>query len=117
MTGLLSLMLAVDDFFLIHDRFIDQHICYLAYAVCAITLLIRHYRTILEIDGAAFLMAGMFLALSILADMTQGNIPMEYTTVQIFEEGFKFIGATCWLYFNCRSASPPQTNAASAVTG
>ncbi len=66
LTGMLSLLLAVDDFFLIHDRYIDQYICYLVYAFVALAILIRHNQQILVVEGFAFLVAGSFLALSIL---------------------------------------------------
>lgn len=105
LAGTLSIMLAVDDFFMIHDRYIGQKICYLTYAICALSLLFRHYRKIIEIEGFAFLFAGFLLALSILTDLIQGRIPMPYSYVQIFEEGFKFVGASIWLYFCCRIAS------------
>jgi disulfide bond formation protein DsbB len=102
---MLSIILAVDDFFLIHDRYIDQKFCYLVYAILAIAILIRHNKKILEIEGFAFLVAGSFLALSILTDVIQSRIPMQYGYTQVFEEGFKFIGAATWLYFNSRIAS------------
>lgn len=105
LAGLLSIMLAVDDFFLIHDRYVSQRLCFLIYAVFAITLLIRHYKTIIEIDGSAFLLAGSLLALSILTDLIQKRIPFHYRYVQLVEEGFKFVGAATWLYFNFRIAS------------
>lgn len=105
LTGILSLILAVDDFFMIHDRYIDQNICYLVYALVACTILIRHNKQILEVEGFAFLVAGSFLALSIFTDLVQSYSPLSYTYTQVFEEGFKFIGAATWLYFNARMAS------------
>ena len=103
--GILSLILAVDDFFMIHDRYINQYICYLGYAVCAGALLIRHYKTIFEVNGVVFLLAGALLGLSIFVDVTQDYIPLPYNIVQVFEEGFKFVGAATWLYFCCHVAS------------
>lgn len=97
--AVLSLILAVDDFFLIHDRYIPQRYCYLFYGVYASVLLLRHYKSILTIDIIAFVMAGSFLALSIVVDLTQKYSPWGYDIAQIFEEGFKFTGAAIWLYF------------------
>jgi hypothetical protein len=105
LTGMLSIILAVDDFFLIHDRYIDQEFCYLVYAILAIAILIRHSKKILEIEGFAFLVAGSFLALSILTDIFQYRIPLQHNYIQVFEEGFKFIGATTWLYYSSLMAS------------
>ena len=103
--GTLSLILAIDDFFLIHDRYIDQNICYLFYAIFAGTLLLRQFKLIIKIEGFAFLLAGSFLALSILTDLIQSRIPLEYNYTQVFEEGFKFVGAATWLYFISRVAA------------
>ena len=96
------MILAVDDFFLIHDRYIDERICYLAYALAAGALLLRHFRSILSIDGPAFFLAGALLALSILIDLVQFYIPIPYPITQAVEEGCKFVGGGTWLYFACR---------------
>ncbi|MDB0040806.1 hypothetical protein N9E81_01385 [Algibacter sp.] len=105
LAGMLSIILAIDDFFLIHDRYINQNICYLVYAIVASAILIRHNKQISEIEGFAFLVAGSFLALSIFTDLIQSHIPLRYSYTQVLEEGFKFIGAATWLYFNSRIAS------------
>lgn len=97
--GLLSLLLAVDDFFLLHERYVYQKGIFLFYAICAITLLVRHYRAILEIDPFAFLLSGFLLALSVEIDINQRKIPMDYAHLQVIEEGCKFVGAALWLYF------------------
>ena len=110
LVGLLSLTLAVDDFFMIHDRYIHQYICYTGYAVIAIALLVRHFRRIIDIDGFAFLLAGALLALSIFSDVLQMLIPLPYVLVQLFEEGFKFVGAATWLFF-CGRLSIETLNA------
>ena len=102
--AVLSLTLAVDDFFLIHDRYIPQEYCYSFYGAYALTILFRHYKAILTIDIFAFLMAGSFLALSIFVDLVQKHSPWGYGVSQAFEEGFKFTGAAIWLYF-CSSTA------------
>jgi hypothetical protein len=103
--GLLSLVLAVDDFFLLHDRYLPQRMVFLFYAFFAITLLVRYFKKIMEIDGFAFLLAGGLLALSIFTDLNQRKIPFDYAHVQVAEDGFKFVGAASWLYFSYRLAS------------
>lgn len=103
--GMLSLVLAADDFFLLHDRYLHEKSVFLFYAVFAVTLLVRYFKRILEIDGFAFLLAGGLLALSIITDMSQRKIPFDYATVQVAEDGFKFVGAASWLYFSYRLAS------------
>ena len=103
--GLLSLVLAVDDFFLLHDRYLPQRLVFLFYAFFTITLLVRYFKIIMEIDGFAFLLAGGLLALSIFTDLNQRKIPFDYAHVQVVEDGFKFVGAASWLYFSYRLAS------------
>ncbi len=95
--GLFSSVLAIDDFFLLHDRHFNQWLLYAMYMVIAGLLFLRHHEIIVAIDGFAFLLALFFLGMSISSDSLQGFF--EYTRVQIFEESFKFMGAATWLYF------------------
>ena len=103
--GLLSLLLAVDDFFLLHERYVYQKGIFLFYAVCAIAILVRHSRNIIEIDAFSFLFAGMLLAASVMIDIQQRKIPLDYKHVQLIEEGCKFLGGAMWLYFCGRVAN------------
>jgi hypothetical protein len=116
LTALFSLILAIDDFFMIHDRYINQLICYFAYALAAGTLLLRHFKLIIQIDAPAFVLAGGLLALSILIDLIQFRIPLVYPITQAMEEGCKFVGGGVWLYFAGRAAAftlfSPDTAAA-----
>lgn len=109
LTGWFSLVLAVDDFFLIHDRYLAEGILLPLYAAFAIYLLVRHRSQIMEIDGFAFFGAATLLALSITVDAIQEIIPVRYEYSQVLEEGFKFVGAATWLYFCFRLAAyhPP----------
>ena len=100
--GSLSFLLTTDDFFMIHDRFIDQKIVYLIYAIFIGFIFVRHLKTIIKIDGFAFLLAGSFLALSVLGDLVEDKTAFTYEQVQVVEEGFKFVGAAIWLYFVSR---------------
>jgi hypothetical protein len=103
--GLLSLLLAVDDFFLLHERYVYEKGIFLFYAVFAISLLVRHYRRIIEIDGFSFALSGLLLASSIFIDIQQRRIPFDYAHVQLFEEGCKFVGTALWLFFCGRTAA------------
>ena len=105
LVGILSIVLSIDDFFMIHDNYIGQEPCYLAYAFVAGALLVRHFKRIMEIDGFSFLGAGLLLALSILTDLIQGDIPLRYVYTQVIEEGFKFVGGATWFYFSFCIAS------------
>ncbi len=103
--GLFSLLLAVDDFFMIHDRYVSQKLCYGIYAFLALAMMARHYKTIININGFAFVFAGTLLALSILTDLYQKDLPFKYSYIQRVEEGFKFTGGATWLYFVALVAS------------
>lgn len=107
--ALLSLLLAVDDFFLLHERYVYQKGIFLFYAVCALTLFVRHFRRIIETDGFSFMFAGLLLASSIIIDMEQRHLPFDYKYVQLVEEGCKFIGAALWLFFCGRVGSAPES--------
>jgi len=102
--GGLSLALGFDDQFLIHDRYINQYICYAGYAAGAFFIVLRHFKTIFSVTGIGFLIAGTLLALSILTDIIQYDLPFAYRHTQVLEEGFKFSGAATWFYFCCRVA-------------
>lgn len=103
----MSFCLAIDDFFLIHDRYIPQRYCYLSYALIAGAILVRHHRQILAKDPLAFVVAGSLLAASIGVDLLQNVVPISYTVSQVIEEGFKFVGAAAWLYFCARLSIVP----------
>lgn len=100
-----SLFLAVDDFFLIHDRYITEGILIPAYALFLAYLIKRFWGLISDIDGTAFLSAGGLLFMSVLVDATQEILPVSYGASQALEEGFKFLGAAAWAYFCFRIAS------------
>ena len=102
--GTFALLLGVDDFFMIHDRYMSQNKLYLVYALLAGSLMLRHLENIVKVDGFSFLLGGFFLGMSIFFDLIQRYIPMTYEQSQIIEEGFKFMGAATWLYFNFRVA-------------
>lgn len=105
LTGWFGVVLAVDDFFLIHDRFLAEGVVVPGYAIFAIYLLIKFRGLIDEVDGVAFVTAGGMLFLSVAVDAVQEVLPISYTATQILEEGFKFLGAAAWLYFCFRLAA------------
>lgn len=99
LAGGFSLFLAVDDFFLIHDRFITEGILIPLYAFFVFHLLRRYGDRIAEIEGFSFVMALGLLAMSVIVDALQEILPISYGASQTLEEGFKFMGAAAWLYF------------------
>jgi hypothetical protein len=97
--GSLSALLALDDLFLLHDRYISQDALYLIYAVLAVFILLRFRDLVLEANAVAFVMAGLCLGVSVLFDKFQDVLPWAYAAGQVVEEGAKFIGIACWLLF------------------
>lgn len=97
--GVFSAVLCFDDLFLLHDRYIGQEFLYISYAIVALIILLRFRQLIVQVDVVSFLVSVLLLGLSILSDKLQLILPVEYSTVQLFEEGFKFIGIACWLVF------------------
>ena len=98
--GLLSGLLCLDDLFLIHDkRQITQDILYTLYIILSLYIILKFSKLISEIDTLSFFTSCSLLGLSIISDIFQDFLPISYQTVQIFEEGFKFTGISCWLYF------------------
>ena len=51
------------------------------------------------------------LGASVITDALQGVFPFSYETVQVLEEGFKFLGIAGWLAFWCH-----YVNATSRLT-
>ncbi len=103
--GIFSTVLCLDDLFLLHDKQqINQDILYTIYISLALYLILKFRELITEIDIFAFITSSSFLALSIVSDIFQDFLPINYENVQILEEGFKFIGISCWVYFWSKAA-------------
>ena len=104
--GLFSGLLCIDDFFLLHDRYMGPDFLNLTYLAISIFLLVR-FRTILKKIGLFNLVISiLFLGLSIFFDgVIQQIFDQSYDITQLIEEGFKFLGITCWLNFWCKAAS------------
>ena len=110
--GGFSLWLCLDDMFLVHDRYLGEAFLYITYAFFTGLLLFRFRGPLRRFGGDTFLVSVVLLGLSVLTDALQGLWPNSYETVQIFEEGFKFLGIAAWLSFWCHyvsSASNPSS--------
>ena len=103
--GILTLILCFDDFFLLHDKYIGPDFLYITYSTIGIYILIKYRQTILNIDFLPFIIAVFSLSLSIIFDRyIQEIFPKNYINIQLFEEGFKFIGIACWMTFWCKAS-------------
>jgi hypothetical protein len=115
--GGFSLLLAADDLFMIHDRFIAEGIMVPLYIYLLWRLLRHHGATVMGIEKTAFLATAGFLAGSVMVDAVQEILPISYSASQIIEEGCKFLGGASWLYFCHRAAGYGLTRAAEPEEG
>ena len=100
MGGIFSTILCLDDFFLLHDRYIGPDFLYVSYISMTILMSIKFWKFILRIGLLPILFSLFFLSLSIFSDSTlQQLFSKNYESIQLFEEGFKFLGIACWLNF------------------
>ena len=101
--GWFSFILCIDDMFLLHDRYIGQTFLYVVYAIFAFLIVFRFREQLIKNGGEIFILAATLLAFSVLTDKFQRDLvdilPVKYETIQIFEEGVKFLGISSWFYF------------------
>ena len=104
--GLFSGLLCIDDFFLLHDRYIGPDFLNLTYLSISILILVRFRRILKKIGLFNLVISILFLGLSIFFDgVIQQIFNQSYELTQLIEEGFKFIGIACWLNFWCKASS------------
>ncbi len=104
--GLFSGLLCIDDFFLLHDRYIGQDFLNLTYLAISIFLLVRFLKILKNIGLFYLVIPILFLGLSLFFDgVIQQIFNQSYELTQLIEEGFKFIGIACWLNFWCKASS------------
>jgi hypothetical protein len=97
--GVFSLLLCLDDMFLLHDKYIGADFLYITYAIFALLILFRYRDLVVWLGGPTFIAAVALLGGSILLDKIQNHLPWNYADVQLVEEGLKFLGIACWLCF------------------
>jgi hypothetical protein len=103
--GLFSMLLDVDDMFLLHDRYISANVLYLLYIVFAALILARYRDLVWRLGGPVFLGAVLLLGTSLVFDKFQKVLPIAYGPGQLFEEGVKFLGIASWLFFWWRASA------------
>ena len=104
--GGFSGLLCVDDFFLLHDRYIGPDFLNLTYLAISIFLLVRFRKILKSIGLFNLVISILFLGSSIFFDgVIQQIFDQSYELTQLIEEWFKFLGITCWLNFWCKASS------------
>ena len=114
--GWLSFILCIDDIFLLHDRYIGQTFLYVVYMVFAALIATRYRRQLMASRGELFLLAVALLGASIGIDQFQRDLPFKYETVQLVEEGAKFLGIATWVLYWWQASTQSLNNAQSRIT-
>ena len=104
--GAFSGLLCIDDFFLLHDRYIGPDFLNLTYLAISILILVRFKKILKKIGLFNLVISILFLGLSIFFDgVIQQIFNQSYELTQLIEEWFKFLGIVCWLNFWCKASS------------
>ena len=104
--GVFSSLLCIDDFFLLHDRYIGPDFLNLTYLSISIFLLVRFRIILKKIVLFLILIFFSILFFSIFFDgVIQQIFNQSYELTQLIEEWFKFLGIACWLNFWCKASS------------
>ena len=97
--GVISLVLLLDDLFMLHERiypeyfWVSEKIVFVFYGVLILFYLVKFRRIIIETDFIFILLAVFFFALSILVDLLpESLLPWHH----LFEDGPKFFGIVSW---------------------
>ena len=124
--GLLTLVLMLDDLFMLHENFGDQ-LVYVLYGAGLLYYMARFYRLILKLDVVVFALCLPLFGNAVLLDLAPWRLlpgegievpqaiassPIERDAVRhlgrelryLLEDGFKFIGICCWAAFHIRAA-------------
>ena len=100
MGGIFSSILCVDDFFLLHDRYVGPDFLNITYLSMTILMLIKFWKVLLKIGLLPIIISLLFLSSSVFFDsILQQLLSENYGLIQLYEEFFKFLGIACWLYF------------------
>ena len=114
--GWFSFILCIDDMFLLHDRYVGQTFLYVVYMVFAALIATRYRRQLMASRGELFLLAVALLGASIGIDQFQRDLPFKYETVQLVEEGAKFLGIATWVLYWWQASTQSLNNSQSRIT-
>ena len=114
--GWFSFILCIDDMFLLHDRYIGQTFLYVVYMVFAALIATRYRRQLMASRGELFLLAVALLGASIGIDQFQRDFPFRYETVQLVEEGAKFLGIATWVLYWWQASAQSLNKAQSRIS-
>lgn len=102
--GILTTLIMFDDLFEVHERIlrdvlsIPEYITFSFYGALLAVIIARYRGVIVKSDFVLLVLAIMFFALSMTADLAQHHIPWLYTRIGsfLFEDGCKLLGILSW---------------------
>ena len=103
--GWFSLILCIDDMFLLHDRYVGPTFLYIVYILLSFLIATRYRKQLIACKGEFFLLAVALLGTSIAIDLLQPverDQPAVYMFSQLVEEGAKFLGVATWVLYWCQ---------------
>jgi hypothetical protein len=105
-SGLFSLLLFMDDFFMLHEQSffvgVREQIIFAFYGVLFISISMAMIRSSINFDFRNLLASALFFTLSILVDVIQSFWDSPWRIY--YEDGFKFIGIVSWSIFLIQTA-------------
>lgn len=100
--GIISLVLLIDDFFMIHERIfpkyfgIHEKLLFILYGLLIILYFAHYIRIILTTEFLYLIFVFLFFGISLAVDsISESIIPMHH----LFEDGAKFIGIVSWVSY------------------
>lgn len=119
--GALTVLLALDDLFLLHEEVaplylgLDDSVVYASYAVLAAAMFVGFQRVVRASDFLLLLLALACFSGSILVDVVHDSLGIRIYGSMFVEDGFKLLGIAGWLsYFGNLSISQMTASRAGA---
>ncbi|MCP3952590.1 MAG: hypothetical protein GY697_10305, partial [Desulfobacterales bacterium] len=111
-SGLVTTILLLDDFFLLHEELfplylgMSEKIFYVGYAGLILYGMVKFKRCTLKTEYVLLLIALLFFGLSVVTDSFQHHLEVFAGDWRIlFEDGFKLLGIVSWLGYFFRFSS------------
>ena len=104
-SGLLSVLMLVDDLFMMHDVVFhdEESFFYLFYGLSVILIFIRYYKLMLDTDYVLLILSFILLGLSAATDEVRA-LGFHIEHPYIVEDSFKFLGIIAWFSYYTRTA-------------
>lgn len=105
-SGLLSLYLGLDDFFMFHEYLASRYLgirenyILLSIGILVIAYLARFWKLVLSMEYRFFLLSLVFLCASVFIDVIPKSLVVSYGDwILLYEDGCKFLGIASWLSY------------------